>query len=90
MISPMPDDRPPPKTPTRHPPSGRKATMTAKPLVTARPAAAARAPSPAWSPCPHCWGQRRIWTPEEARNGEGAILVATTCPECLGLGDVLR
>ena len=43
-----------------------------------------------WVPCPHCWGQRRIWTPVEARNGEGTFLAPTPCPACLGLGDVLR
>ncbi len=43
-----------------------------------------------WASCPLCWGQRRLWDPVQAANGEGAILVATACPECLGLGEVLR
>lgn len=44
----------------------------------------------AWSPCALCWGQRRIWEPEEARNGEGRVLVARACTGCLGLGEVMR
>jgi hypothetical protein len=43
-----------------------------------------------WAPCPTCWGQRRIWTREQAANGEGAILVAATCESCLGVGEVVR
>jgi hypothetical protein len=43
-----------------------------------------------WAPCPTCWGQRRIWTRSKAPNGEGAILVATTCEGCLGVGEVAR
>ncbi len=42
-----------------------------------------------WAPCPMCWGQRRIWTREQAANGEGAVLVATTCSPCLGVGEVV-
>lgn len=40
-------------------------------------------PSDQWTPCPMCWGQRRIY---EDRNGEG--LVPTTCPSCLGIGEI--
>jgi hypothetical protein len=43
-----------------------------------------------WTSCPICWGQRRIWERIQARNGEGAILVASACPACLGIGEVLR
>lgn len=43
-----------------------------------------------WASWPPCWGQRRLWDPVQAANGEGAILVAAACPECLGLGEVLR
>jgi hypothetical protein len=43
-----------------------------------------------WLPCPTCWGQRRILTRVHAPNGEGAMLVAGTCPGCLGVGEVLR
>jgi hypothetical protein len=43
-----------------------------------------------WAPCPTCWGQRRIWTRTQAANGEGAILVATACRSCLGIGEVVR
>jgi hypothetical protein len=43
-----------------------------------------------WVPCPTCWGQRRILTRVEAPNGEGAILVAGSCPGCLGVGEVVR
>lgn len=43
-----------------------------------------------WSQCALCWGQRRIWEPEEARNGEGRVLVARACTSCLGLGEVTR
>jgi hypothetical protein len=48
------------------------------------------APSLHWTPCATCWGQRRIWESVEAANGEGAVLVATACPACLGIGEVLR
>ena len=43
-----------------------------------------------WSQCPTCWGQRRIFEPVDAPNGEGRILVAHPCDACLGLGEVLR
>lgn len=43
-----------------------------------------------WAQCPTCWGQRRIWEPEDAPNGEGRILVAHACADCLGLGEVVR
>lgn len=43
-----------------------------------------------WAPCPTCWGQRRIWERTQAANGEGSILVATTCSGCVGVGEVLR
>jgi hypothetical protein len=43
-----------------------------------------------WASCPTCWGQRRIWEHVQTRNGEGAVLVATACPACLGIGEVLR
>jgi hypothetical protein len=46
--------------------------------------------TPTWAPCPTCWGQRQIWTRVEAPNGEGAMLVAGTCPGCLGVGEVVR
>jgi hypothetical protein len=36
-----------------------------------------------------CWGQRRIWTREQAANGEGTVLVAATCSPCLGVGEVV-
>ena len=56
-----------------------------------RPVGAPEAPAaPVWSQCAVCWGQRRIWEPEEARNGEGRVLVARACTGCLGLGDVFR
>jgi hypothetical protein len=42
---------------------------------------------PAWAPCPTCWGQRRVWEPVAAANGEGAVYHATTCPGCLGIGE---
>jgi len=57
----------------------------------ARPVGAPGAPpAPVWSQCAICWGQRRIWEPEEAPNGEGRVLVARGCAECLGLGEVMR
>lgn len=59
-------------------------------ITAAATAVSTQAPAPQWVPCPHCWGQRRIWTPVEARNGEGTVLAPTACPACLGLGDVLR
>jgi hypothetical protein len=40
---------------------------------------------PAWATCSTCWGQRRIF---EDHNGEG--LVAELCPDCLGIGEVVR
>ena len=43
-----------------------------------------------WSQCALCWGQRTIWEPEEARNGEGRVLVAHPCTGCLGLGELMR
>jgi hypothetical protein len=43
-----------------------------------------------WTPCAMCWGQRRIWESVAAANGEGPVLVATACPACLGIGEVLR
>jgi hypothetical protein len=43
-----------------------------------------------WVNCPSCWGQRRIWEFVEAGNGEGRIPVSETCPECMGLGELLR
>jgi DnaJ-class molecular chaperone len=43
-----------------------------------------------WVSCPSCWGQRRIWEFIEAGNGEGRIPVHHTCPECMGLGELLR
>ena len=52
--------------------------------------ATAEAPSLHWTPCARCWGQRRIWESVEAANGEGPVLVATACPACLGIGEVLR
>jgi hypothetical protein len=51
---------------------------------------ARHAQAPAWAPCPTCWGQRSIWTRDQAANGEGAILVASGCWECLAIGEVLR
>lgn len=47
-------------------------------------------PPPAWVQCATCWGQRRIWEPVDAPNGEGAVLAARACDTCLGLGEVLR
>jgi hypothetical protein len=44
----------------------------------------------AWRQCALCWGQRRIWQAEEARNGEGRVLVARPCEQCLGVGEVVR
>ena len=64
--------------------------MSARRLAAALPEAAARGPSPEWRTCPHCWGQRRVWTAEEAGNGEGTVLVPSACPACMGIGDVLR
>ena len=57
--------------------------------------AAGSAPAPAqvqtvWTQCATCWGQRRIFEPVDAPNGEGRILVAHACDACLGLGEVLR
>jgi len=46
--------------------------------------------SAVWSQCATCWGQRRIFEPVDAPNGEGRILVAHACDACLGLGEVLR
>jgi hypothetical protein len=43
-----------------------------------------------WAQCPTCWGQRKIWEPQEAANGEGVILVAHACDGCLGIGEVIR
>jgi hypothetical protein len=43
-----------------------------------------------WAPCPLCWGQSRIWEQVTAANGEGPVLLATQCTECLGIGEVLR
>jgi hypothetical protein len=43
-----------------------------------------------WTSCAACWGQRRIWESVPAANGEGQVLIATACPECLGIGEVLR
>ena len=40
-----------------------------------------------WTFCPLCWGQRRIWEPEQAANGEGQILFSAACPACLGIGE---
>ena len=54
------------------------------------PAPAAHEVHTAWSQCPTCWGQRRIYEPVDAPNGEGRILVAHACDACLGLGEVLR
>ena len=42
-----------------------------------------------WASCPFCWGQRRIRDPVPAANGEGDILAASDCPECLGVGEIL-
>jgi hypothetical protein len=47
-------------------------------------------PALGWASCPLCWGQRRIWEPVPARNGEGAVLIASDCPQCLGIGEVPR
>ncbi len=55
-------------------------------LLTAIP----EAPALHWTACAMCWGQRRIWESVEAANGEGDVLVATSCPGCLGIGEVLR
>jgi hypothetical protein len=60
--------------------------------MTPRPATTVTTPDHPirpWAPCPTCWGQRRIWARVEAPNGEGAILVAKSCPGCLGVGEVL-
>jgi hypothetical protein len=60
---------------------------------TAPAPAAGAAESPPlarWAPCPTCWGQRQIWEPEEASNGEGRVLVPHACPDCLGIGEVVR
>ena len=46
--------------------------------------------SATWAPCPTCWGQRRIWDRVPVANGEGAVLIAASCPGCLGVGEVLR
>lgn len=59
------------------------------------PARVGSAPAPApvrtiWTPCATCWGQRRIFEPVDAPNGEGRILVARACGACMGLGEVLR
>jgi hypothetical protein len=63
--------------------------MTPRPPTAPAPVTAEdRAPRP-WAPCPTCWGQRRIWTPVEAPNGEGPVLVAVSCPGCLGIGEVI-
>lgn len=47
-------------------------------------------PDRGWSSCPGCWGQRRIWEPQEALNREGTILVPRACEVCLGVGEVVR
>jgi hypothetical protein len=39
---------------------------------------------PVWTPCGYCWGQRCVFE-YRARS----VLVKTTCPRCLGVGDVL-
>jgi hypothetical protein len=62
--------------------------MAATPPTTATPTGLE--PTRVWAPCPYCWGQRRIWAPLPAANGEGAVLLARDCPQCLGVGEVLR
>ena len=60
------------------------------PTRAAGPAPASAQAHAAWSQCPTCWGQRRIFEPVDAPNGEGRVLVAHACDACLGLGEVLR
>jgi hypothetical protein len=37
-----------------------------------------------WTPCGYCWGQRCVFE-YRARS----VLVKTTCPRCLGVGELL-
>jgi hypothetical protein len=60
--------------------------MTPNPAISLTPATDAQ--TLRWAPCPTCWGQRRIWTREQAANGEGAILRPSACSSCLGIGEV--
>jgi hypothetical protein len=62
--------------------------MATNPLTT--PTTTTDEPVLRWASCPLCWGQRRIWSQVEAANGEGSVLVASHCPGCLGVGEVLR
>ena len=68
----------------------RRAAAIPAPARVAGPAPAPAQVPMSWSQCPTCWGQRRIWEPVDAANGEGRILVARACDACLGLGEVLR
>lgn len=41
--------------------------------------------APVWAPCPACWGQGRIYCPDEDRR-----LHPVACYGCLGVGQTLR
>lgn len=44
-----------------------------------------------WSPCGHCWGQGRLYEPADAEGrAEPDMLVAVTCPACIGVGQTAR
>lgn len=58
--------------------------------MSASHAVGPRAPEVVWAPCPTCWGQRQILELVAAADGEGDLLVPRSCPDCMGIGDVLR
>jgi len=60
-------------------------------MIPAGPAtgAAIRRADATWIPCPTCWGQRRILEPDRAPGAARGALVATPCPDCLGIGEVV-
>lgn len=68
----------------------RRAAAIPAPTPAAGPAPAPVEVRAAWTQCATCWGQRRIFEPVDAANGEGRIIVAHACDTCLGLGEVLR